>query len=161
MGFPCGSAGKESACNVGNLGSIPGLGRSPGEGKGYPLQYSGLENSRLLLFPSSLCSWSNRFHLFWGFPGGSDGKASACNEGHQSSIPGSGRCPGEGKGSPLQHSCLENTMDGGYLIGYSPWGRKESDTTDWATSLFTIPLTGTRKSHFKQVSRTPFLAFYF
>ena len=42
--FPCGSAGKESACNVGDLGLIPGLGRSPGEGKGYPLQYSGLEN---------------------------------------------------------------------------------------------------------------------
>ena len=40
-----GSAGKESACNTGNLGSIPGLGWSPGEGKGYPLQYSGLENS--------------------------------------------------------------------------------------------------------------------
>ena len=41
FGFPCGSAGKESACNVGDLGWIPGLGRSPGEGKGYPLQYSG------------------------------------------------------------------------------------------------------------------------
>ena len=45
MGFPCGSAGKEPACNTGDLGSIPGLERSPGEGKGYPLQYSGLENS--------------------------------------------------------------------------------------------------------------------
>ena len=45
MGFPDGSAGKESACNVGDLGSVPGLGRSPGEGKGYPFQYSGLENS--------------------------------------------------------------------------------------------------------------------
>ena len=45
MGFPCGSASKESACNVGDLGSIPALGRSRGEGKGYPLQYSGLENS--------------------------------------------------------------------------------------------------------------------
>jgi len=45
LGFPCGSAGKESTCNVGDLGSIPGLGRSPGEGKGYPLQYSGLENA--------------------------------------------------------------------------------------------------------------------
>ena len=44
LGFPCGSAGKESACNEGDLGSIPGLGRSPGEGKCYPLQYSGLEN---------------------------------------------------------------------------------------------------------------------
>ena len=45
LGFSCGSAGKESACNVGDLISIIGLGRSPGEGKGYPLQYSGLENS--------------------------------------------------------------------------------------------------------------------
>ena len=45
QGFPCGSDGKESACNVRDLGSIPGLGRSPGEGKGYPLQYSGLDNS--------------------------------------------------------------------------------------------------------------------
>ena len=45
MGFPCGSAGKESACNAGDLGLILGLGRSPEEGKGYPLQYSGLENS--------------------------------------------------------------------------------------------------------------------
>ena len=44
-GFPCGSAGKESTCNEGDLGSIPGLGRSAGEGKGYPLQYSGLDNS--------------------------------------------------------------------------------------------------------------------
>ena len=40
-----GSAGKESACNMGDIGSIPGLGRSSGEGKGYPIQYSGLENS--------------------------------------------------------------------------------------------------------------------
>ena len=44
-GFPGGSAGKEFACNVGDLGSIPGLGRSLGEGNGYPFQYSGLENS--------------------------------------------------------------------------------------------------------------------
>ena len=45
LGFPGVSVGKESACHVEDLGSIPGLGRSPGEGKGYPLQYSGLENS--------------------------------------------------------------------------------------------------------------------
>ena len=45
MGFPGASAGKESARNAGNLGLIPKLGRSPGEGKAYPLQYSGLENS--------------------------------------------------------------------------------------------------------------------
>ena len=60
MGFPCGSAGKESACNAGDLGSIPRLGRFPGEGKGYPLQYSGLENSMdyidhgVFLFPSRI-----------------------------------------------------------------------------------------------------------
>ena len=45
LGFPYGSAGRESACNAGDLGSIPGLGRSPGGGKGYPPQDSGLENS--------------------------------------------------------------------------------------------------------------------
>ena len=45
LGFPWGSAGKESACNVGDLGSISGLGRPPEEGKGYPLQHAGLENS--------------------------------------------------------------------------------------------------------------------
>ena len=45
LGFSCGSAGKESACKAGDLSLIPGLGRSPGEGKGYPFQYSGLENS--------------------------------------------------------------------------------------------------------------------
>ena len=47
-----------------------------------------------------------------GFPGGSDGKASAYNAGDPGSIPGLGRSPGEGNGNPLQHSCLENPMDG-------------------------------------------------
>ena len=45
LGFPGGSAGKESVYDAGDLGSVPGLGRSPGEGKGYPLQYAGLEDS--------------------------------------------------------------------------------------------------------------------
>ena len=45
LGFPYGSAGKESTCHAGDLSSIPGLGRSPGEGKGYPLKYPDLENS--------------------------------------------------------------------------------------------------------------------
>ena len=45
FGFPGGSTSKESACNAGDQGLIPGLGRSPGERKGYPCQYSGLENS--------------------------------------------------------------------------------------------------------------------
>ena len=48
-----------------------------------------------------------------GFPGGLDGKESACSAGEQVSIPGLGRSPGEGNGNPLQYSCLENPMDGG------------------------------------------------
>ena len=65
LGFPCGSAGKESACNVGDLGFIPGLGRSPGEGKGYPLQYSGLENSMDCIVYGVAKGWIRRsdFHF--------------------------------------------------------------------------------------------------
>ena len=67
QGFPCDSAGKESTCNVGDLGSIPGLGRSPGEGKGYPLQYSGLENSMDCIVQGVLKSWTqlsnSHFHF--------------------------------------------------------------------------------------------------
>ena len=51
LGFPCGSAGKEFACNVGDLGSIPRLGRPPGKEKGLPLQYSGLKNSMDCISP--------------------------------------------------------------------------------------------------------------
>ena len=57
LGFPGGSAGKESSCNVGDLGLIPGLGRSPDEGKGYPLQYSGLENSMDCIVHGLTKSW--------------------------------------------------------------------------------------------------------
>ena len=57
-GFPGGSAEKESACNAGDLGSAPGLGRFPGEGKGHPLQYSGLENSMDCVFHGVIKSWT-------------------------------------------------------------------------------------------------------
>ena len=57
-GFPGGSYGKEFASNAGDLGSIPGLGRSPGEGKGYPLQYSGLENSKSCIVHGVAKSWT-------------------------------------------------------------------------------------------------------
>ena len=86
-GFPHSPAGKESTCHAGDLGAIPGLGRSPGEGKGYPLQYS------------------------WASPCSAAGKESVCNAGDLGSIPGLGRYPGEGKGYPLQYSGLENFMD--------------------------------------------------
>ena len=58
MGFPDSSAGKESTCNAGEPGSIPGLGRSAGEGKGYPLQYSGLENSMDSIVHGVAKSWT-------------------------------------------------------------------------------------------------------
>ena len=58
LGLPCGSAGKESTCNVRDLDTIPGLGTSPGEGKGYPLQYSGLENSMDCIAHGVTNSWT-------------------------------------------------------------------------------------------------------
>ena len=65
LGFPFGSGGKESACNAGDLGLIPGLGRSPGEGKGYPFQYSGLENSMDCIVQGVTKSWTqlSDFHF--------------------------------------------------------------------------------------------------
>ena len=105
VGFPRGSAGKEPACNVGDRGSIPGSGRSPGERKGYPLQCSSLENSVDCTVCGVTKSWTRlsnfHFHLHafqWGFPGGFDGEESVC---------------GEGNGNPLQYSCLENPVDRG------------------------------------------------
>ena len=66
-----------------------------------------------------------------GFPGGSDGKESACKAGDLGSIPGWGRFPGEGNGYPLQYFCLENSVDrGAWQAIYSSWGQKELDTTE-------------------------------
>ena len=89
-GFLDSSVGKEPACNAGDPGLIPGSGKSPGEGIGYPFQYSS---------------------PFLGFPGGLVGKESTCNVGDLGSIPGLGRPPGEEKGYPFQYSGLENSMD--------------------------------------------------
>ena len=84
MGFPYGSAGKESDCNVGDLGLIPSLGRSPGEGNSYPLQYSGLENSTNCIVHGvaksqiRLSDFHFHFKLAMGFPGGVSGEEPAC-----------------------------------------------------------------------------------
>ena len=86
---------------------IPGLGRSPGEGKGYLLQYSGLENSMECIVHGVAKRWTrlSNFHILnKGFPGGSVGKESTCNAEDPGSIPGSGRSAGEGMGYPLQYS---------------------------------------------------------
>ena len=68
-----------------------------------------------------------------GFPGASLGKESACSAGDLGSISGWGPSPGEGNGNPLQYSCLENPMDGGNLMRYSPWDGRELDLTEQLT----------------------------
>ena len=71
-----------------------------------------------------------RTPVFLGFPGGSDGKESACNEGDLDSIPGLGRSPGGAHGNPLWYFCLENPHGQRSLAGYSPYGHKELNTTE-------------------------------
>ena len=75
-------------------------------------------------------------YVSFGFPGGSDGKESTCNAGDLGLIPGLGRFPGEGNGYPPQHSGLQNSKD------YSPWGRKELDTTEQLSFSFNVSLSG-------------------
>ena len=84
---------KESACNAGDLGMIPGLGRYPGGENGYPLQYTCLENSM-----DSGAWWATVYGVV------------------KSQI-------GEGNGTPLQSSCLEKCHGWRSLVGCSPWGR--------------------------------------
>ena len=125
--FPGGSDGKESTCDVGDLGSLPGLGRSPGGGHGNPLQYPCLENpmdgeawwaavygvaqsqTQLKRLSSSSSSRAPLRELPWWF----SSQESTCHAKDVCLIPGSGRSPGGGCGNPLQYSCLENPMDGG------------------------------------------------
>ena len=136
MDFPCGSAGKNSACNAGDLGLIPGLGRSPREGKSYPFQYSFLENSMDAIVHGVAKSqmWLSDFHFTWcymGFPGGSVVKNPPANAGDRdtSLIPGSGRSPGEGNSNTLRYSCLGNPMERRAWWATVHGVTKESDTT--------------------------------
>ena len=75
-------------------------------------------------------SYWEKSHILLGFPGGSTGKESACNVGDLDLILGLGRSPGGGHGNPIQYSCLENPHGHRSLVGYSPWGCKEWDTTE-------------------------------
>ena len=115
--FPNSSVGKESACNAGDPHTIPGSGRSPGEGIGYPLQYSWASLVAQLVknLPAMGETWVRSFvgKIPWRrerlptpvllvFRCGSADKESACNVGDLDLIAGLGRSPGEGKGYPLQ-----------------------------------------------------------
>ena len=101
-GFPHSSVGKESICNAGYPRLIPGLGRSAGEGIGYPLQYS------------------------WASLVAQQVKKSSCNAEDLGSVPGLGRSPGEGKGYPLPYSGLESPMGRGAW-----WARVHGVTETW------------------------------
>ena len=76
--------------------------------------------------------------LIFGFPVGSMGKESTCNAGNTCSIPGSGRSPEGGHGNPFGYSCLENLMDNKNLVGYSPWGHKETDMPEATEHTHTL-----------------------
>ena len=98
----------------------------------------------LTYFPSSLWNLA--------FPGGSDSKESAHNVGDLGSIPGLGRFPGGGNGNPLQYSCLENPHRQRSLVGYSPWGHRESDTTEWLSTGGMVGASGNLTGCLKGIS---------
>ena len=108
-----------------------------------------------------------------GFLGGSDGKEFACNVGDLSLIPGFGRSPGGGHGNPFQYSCLESPHGQRSLAGYSPWGLKESDTTERLHFHFLQPTdfhfyylqgkcfqAGNRKNAFQKFAKSWSMSFY-
>ena len=94
---------------------------------GWPNNSFGLFHSISRKAPKDSSTSPMYTDIIGGFPGGSDGKEPASKAGDPGSIPGLGRSSGERNGNPLQHSCLENQRS---LVGYSPWGRKELDTTE-------------------------------
>ena len=140
MGFPDSPVGRESTCSSGDPGLIPGLGRSAGEGIGYPLQYSWASLVAQLVknLPAMQRPWFNSWvrkicwrrdrlptPVFLGFPCGSAGEESACNVGYLGLIPGLGRFPGKREKLPSP------IFWAGELYGlYSPRGRKEADVTE-------------------------------
>ena len=173
FGLPQWLSGKESACSAGGMGVIPGSGRSPWGGHSTSLQSSRLG------FPVDREPWwgyrpqSRRVRHNWSdlacmhvhiylnksipascFPGDSEVKVSACNVGDLSSIPGSGRSPGGGKGNPLQYSCLENPMDRG------AWWATVHGVTESRTRLSDLTLTNYTCSTVTSILKSTFLKSY-
>ena len=142
MGFPGGVSGKEAAYQCRRherLGLDPWVGKILCGRAWQPLQYSCLEN------PMDRGAWWAAVHrvtqswtrLKW-LSMQSHMQESACEPGEPSSVPGLGRSPGEGNGNPLQFSYLEHSMDKGAWQAYSPWGHKESHTTEQLTLSHTL-----------------------
>ena len=136
---------------MGDLGSIPGLEKSPGEGKGYPLQYSGLENSKDYIVHEVTKSWTrlSDFH----FHSSSqmvlvlkNSPANAGDKGDAGLIPrlDQRRSPREGHGNLLQYSCLENPMDRGawraivHRVSKSQTGLKQRSTHPYSKLLINV-----------------------
>ena len=130
MGFLCGSAGKESAWNVGDLGLIPGLGRSPGEGKVYPLQYSGLENSMNCIVHGVAKSQIRLRDVHFQFQ--------ASNWSSQYLKQGSRRR----QWHPTPVLLPANSHGQRSLVGCSPWGHEELDPTEQLHFHFSLSCTG-------------------
>ena len=131
-GFPDISAGKECAFSAGESSSIPGSGRSPEKGNGYPLQWIFLTQEGRNRLPTP---------VFLGFTYGLAGKESTFIEGDLSSIPGLGRSPEKGNGYPLQYS--------GHGL-YSPWGCRVGH--NWTTFTFTLHIKEIQKDFLQLVS---------
>ena len=137
------------ACNAGDLGSIPGLGRPPGEGNGNLLQYSCLENhtdrrawwAAVHQVTKSRTRLSNFTFIFTfpgapGLPGSSDGKESASNAGDLGSIPGFMKIPWRGEWLPTPVFLPGELHEQRNPVGYSPRGRKELEATEQLSLFF-------------------------
>ena len=141
MSFPGGSAGKESACNAGDLSSIPGLGRFPGEGNSYLLQYSGLENSMDCIVHGVVKSqiWLSDFHFLSYLVAQMVKHLPAMQETWVWSL---------GQEHPLEKEIATHSSILAWKISWTEepgrlqsWGCRESDMTEWLTHahLFTPP----------------------
>ena len=134
LSLSCGSAGKESTCNAGDLASIPGLGRSQGEEIGY--RYSGLESAMDYIVHGAARVGLSNFHSYegsWGFPGGASSKEPTCpcERGKRHRFdPWLGKIPWRRKWQPNPVFLPGESHGRRSPEGYSPWGRKELDTTE-------------------------------
>ena len=168
-GFPGGSAGKESTYNVGDLGSIPGLGRSPGEGNGYPLQYSGLENSmdctvhRVAKSQTRLSNFPFHFHVpaeASAYPPGSSGagtvlKCPALSQEELALVPSAAAAAGQGTWVRQLPWAEDRPWSGTLLRAVS---KQDQLAQSWGTECLVprAPLSSTSQHPLHMACRQPF-----